>query len=78
MPITLSENAKGFLATLEQSSEEELSLHLADRMQFSKDAIAHLVCVFDRLHSCIDNMCRMVQTTGNYEDTLESNTYMVV
>uniref|UniRef100_A0A8C9ZEL1 E3 ubiquitin protein ligase n=1 Tax=Sander lucioperca TaxID=283035 RepID=A0A8C9ZEL1_SANLU len=50
------DNAKGFLATLEHSSEEELTLNLQDRMQFSKEAIACLVCVFDRLHSHIDNM----------------------
>lgn len=61
----LSENAKGFLATLEHSSEEELTLRLQDRMQFSKEAIACLVCVFDRLHSRIDNMCKQVQAAGN-------------
>lgn len=65
-PPPLSENAKGFLATLEQSSEEELSLHLQDRMQFSKEAVAHLVRVFDRLHSRIDDMCKAVQAVGNY------------
>lgn len=63
-PIPLSENAKGFLATLEHSSEEELALHLQDRMQFSKEAVACLVCAFDRLHSHIDNMCKHAQTTG--------------
>uniref|UniRef100_A0A8D0D6Q5 E3 ubiquitin protein ligase n=1 Tax=Sander lucioperca TaxID=283035 RepID=A0A8D0D6Q5_SANLU len=60
-PAPLSDNAKGFLATLEHSSEEELTLNLQDRMQFSKEAIACLVCVFDRLHSHIDNMCKQVQ-----------------
>lgn len=64
-PPPLSENAKGFLTTLEHSSEEELTLHLQDRMQFSKEAIACLVCVFDRLHTCIDNMCKQVQAAGN-------------
>lgn len=64
-PPPLSENAQGFLTTLEHSSEEELTLHLQDRMQFSKDAIACLVCVFDRLHSRIDDMCRKVQAAGN-------------
>uniref|UniRef100_A0A8C9ZAH5 E3 ubiquitin protein ligase n=1 Tax=Sander lucioperca TaxID=283035 RepID=A0A8C9ZAH5_SANLU len=56
-PPTGSEEL-GFLATLEHSSEEELTLNLQDRMQFSKEAIACLVCVFDRLHSHIDNMCK--------------------
>lgn len=63
-PPPLSENAKGFLTTLEHSSEEELTLHLQDRMQFSKEAIACLVCVFDRLHSRIDDMCKQVQAAG--------------
>lgn len=63
-PLPLSENAKGFLATLEHSSEEELALHLQDRMQFSKEAVAYLVCAFDRLHSHIDNMGKHAQTTG--------------
>uniref|UniRef100_A0A8C2X9V1 E3 ubiquitin protein ligase n=1 Tax=Cyclopterus lumpus TaxID=8103 RepID=A0A8C2X9V1_CYCLU len=53
-PAPLSDNAKGFLSTLEHSSEEELTLHLQDRMQFSKEAIVCLVCVFDRLHTCED------------------------
>uniref|UniRef100_A0A3B3CA62 E3 ubiquitin protein ligase n=1 Tax=Oryzias melastigma TaxID=30732 RepID=A0A3B3CA62_ORYME len=70
-PPPLSENAKGFLAVLEQSTEEELSLHLQDRMQFSKDAIAQLVCVFDRLHSRIDSMCRAAQANRTL---LEENT----
>lgn len=69
-PPPLSENAQGFLATLEHSSEEELTLHLQDRMQFSKEAIACLVCVFDRLHSRIDDMCRQVQAAGNCGNTL--------
>lgn len=64
-PPPLSENAQGFLTTLEHSSDEELTLHLQDRMQFSKDAIACLVCVFDRLYSRIDDMCRKVQAAGN-------------
>lgn len=67
-PLPLSDNARGFLATLEHSSEEELTLHLQDRMQFSKDAMARLVCVFDRLHSCIDNMCKQVQDAGKCRD----------
>uniref|UniRef100_A0A3Q3VPP0 E3 ubiquitin protein ligase n=1 Tax=Mola mola TaxID=94237 RepID=A0A3Q3VPP0_MOLML len=66
-PPPLPENAKGFLATLEHSSEEELTLHLQDRMQFSKEAIARLVCVFDRLHSRIDNMCKQVQDDSQSE-----------
>lgn len=69
-PPPLSENAKGFLATLEHSSEEELTLHLQGRMQFSKEAISCLFCVFDRLHSRIDDMCKQVQTAGNCEDML--------
>jgi len=35
-------------------------------MQFSKEAIACLVCVFDRLHSRSDNMCQQVQAGGNW------------
>lgn len=66
-PPPLSENAKGFLTTLEQSGEEELSLHLQDRMLFSKEAIAHLVRVFDRLHSRIDDMCKAIQAAGNHQ-----------
>lgn len=64
-PPPLSENAKAFLTTLEHSSEEELTLHLQDRMQFSKELVASLVCVFDRLHSRIDDMCKKVQAEGN-------------
>lgn len=63
-PPPLSENAKGFLATLEHSGEEELTLHLQDRMQFSKEAVACLVCAFDRLHNHIDSMCKQVQAAG--------------
>lgn len=74
-PPPLSENAKGFLATLEHSSEEELTLHLQDRMQFSKEAIARLVCVFDRLHSRIDNMCKQVQAAGNWRNVTE---YLII
>ncbi|XP_054913899.1 E3 ubiquitin-protein ligase BRE1B isoform X3 [Poeciliopsis prolifica] len=66
----LSENAKGFLATLEQSGEEELSLHLQDRMLFSKDAIGHLVRVFDRLHARIDDMCTAIQAAAGEEGGL--------
>ncbi|XP_056285330.1 E3 ubiquitin-protein ligase BRE1B [Pseudoliparis swirei] len=68
----LSDTAKGFLATLEHSNEEELALHLQDRMQFSKEAIACLVCVFDRLHSRSDNMCQQVQA-GAREDESQSD-----
>lgn len=75
-PPPLSENAKGFLAVLEQSTEEELALHLQDRMQFSKDAIAQLVCVFDRLHSRIDSMCRAAQEAGNNSKLLIRNTFI--
>ncbi|XP_078135087.1 E3 ubiquitin-protein ligase BRE1B isoform X3 [Sander vitreus] len=71
-PAPVSDNAKGFLATLEHSSEEELTLNLQDRMQFSKEAIACLVCVFDRLHSRIDNMCKQVQAAA-YEDDSQSD-----
>lgn len=75
-PPPLSENAKGFLATLEHSSEEELTLHLQDRMQFSKEAIARLVCVFDRLHSRIDDMCKQVQAAGNCGDMLVTDAFI--
>ncbi|XP_054624979.1 E3 ubiquitin-protein ligase BRE1B-like [Dunckerocampus dactyliophorus] len=69
-PPPLSENAKGFLTTLEHSTEEEVTLHLQDRMQFSKEAIACLVCVFDRLHSSIDNMCKQIQTAACEDESL--------
>ncbi|CAK6964133.1 E3 ubiquitin-protein ligase BRE1B isoform X2 [Scomber scombrus] len=68
-PPPLSENAKGFLDTLEHSSEEELSLHLQDRMQFSKEAIACLVCVYDRLHSRINDMCKQVQAAASDDES---------
>uniref|UniRef100_A0AAY4ASC2 E3 ubiquitin protein ligase n=1 Tax=Denticeps clupeoides TaxID=299321 RepID=A0AAY4ASC2_9TELE len=48
-PAPLSESAKALLATLDHSSEEELSLQLQDRMQFSKKAVACMVRSFDRL-----------------------------
>ncbi|XP_028263741.1 E3 ubiquitin-protein ligase BRE1B isoform X2 [Parambassis ranga] len=70
-PPPLSESAKGFLATLEQSSEEELTLQLQDRMQFSKDVIACLVCSFDRLHSCINDMSKVAMSAA-YEDENQS------
>ena len=52
------------LATLDHSGEEEVALQLQDRMQFSKEAVACLVCVFDRLHSHINSLCRHVQEAG--------------
>uniref|UniRef100_A0A8C7Y4L8 E3 ubiquitin protein ligase n=1 Tax=Oryzias sinensis TaxID=183150 RepID=A0A8C7Y4L8_9TELE len=78
-PPPLSENAKGFLAVLEQSTEEELALHLQDRMQFSKDAIAQLVCVFDRLHSRIDKLCVSVLLAckdDNHPDIIQNRTLL--
>lgn len=63
-PPSLSESAKTFLATLDNSSEEELTLHLQDRMQFSKGAVACMVCIFDRLHTTIDELCARVQSAG--------------
>lgn len=63
-PPSLSESAKTFLATLDNSSEEELTLHLQDRMQFSKGAVACMVCIFDRLHTTIDELCTRVQSAG--------------
>lgn len=60
----LSESAKVFLSTLDTSSEEELSLQLQDRMQFSKGAVANVVCIFDRLHSTIQDLCLRVQAAG--------------
>ncbi|XP_061823559.1 E3 ubiquitin-protein ligase BRE1B isoform X1 [Nerophis lumbriciformis] len=71
-PPPLSENAKGFLTTLEYSTEEELTLHLQDRMLFSKEAIACLVCVFDRLHSRIDDMCKQIQAAACKDESLAS------
>ncbi|KAJ3608018.1 hypothetical protein NHX12_025068 [Muraenolepis orangiensis] len=57
-----------FLATLDHSGEEELALQLQDRMQFSKEAIACLVCVFDRLHSHINSLCRYVHEAASEDD----------
>uniref|UniRef100_A0A3P9HJH0 E3 ubiquitin protein ligase n=1 Tax=Oryzias latipes TaxID=8090 RepID=A0A3P9HJH0_ORYLA len=70
------ENAKGFLAVLEQSTEEELALHLQDRMQFSKDAIAQLVCVFDRLHSqpCVSVL--LACKDDNHPDIIQNRTLL--
>lgn len=67
---SLSESAKAFLSILDNSSEEELSLQLQDRMQFSKEAAACMVCVFDRLHSRIDGLCTQIQSAGNCSDSL--------
>ncbi|XP_034049811.1 E3 ubiquitin-protein ligase BRE1B-like [Thalassophryne amazonica] len=72
-PPPLSESAKGFLATLEHSSDEELTLHLQEHMQFSKEAIACLVCVFDRLHSRVDDMCKQVQAAVCNDDSQTEN-----
>lgn len=63
-PPPLSESAKAFLSILDNSSEEELSLQLQDRMQFSKSAVACIVCIFDRLHSSIDDLCSRIQVAG--------------
>ncbi|XP_041733838.2 E3 ubiquitin-protein ligase BRE1B isoform X1 [Coregonus clupeaformis] len=68
---TLSESAKAFLSTLDNSSEEELSLQLQDRMQFSKEAAACMVCVFDRLHSRIDSLCTQILSTVFEDDSQE-------
>jgi len=57
-------SAKAFLATLDNCSEEELTLQLQDRMQFSKGAVACMVCIFDRLHSSIDELCTRVESAG--------------
>lgn len=64
-PPPLSESAKAFLTILDISSEEELSLQLQDRMQFSKSAVACIVCIFDRLHSSIEDLCSHTQAAGN-------------
>nr|XP_061807416.1 E3 ubiquitin-protein ligase BRE1B-like [Nerophis lumbriciformis] len=71
-PVPLTESAKGFLVTLEHSTEEEMALHLQDRMLFSKEAIACLVCAFDRLHSCIDDMCKQIQAAACEDESLAS------
>ncbi|XP_051968152.1 E3 ubiquitin-protein ligase BRE1B-like [Xyrauchen texanus] len=68
-PPPLSENAKAFLSTLDNSSEEELTLQLQDRMQFSKGAVACMVCIFDRLHSSIEELCTRVETTVCEDDS---------
>uniref|UniRef100_A0A8C7Y4A3 E3 ubiquitin protein ligase n=1 Tax=Oryzias sinensis TaxID=183150 RepID=A0A8C7Y4A3_9TELE len=70
------ENAKGFLAVLEQSTEEELALHLQDRMQFSKDAIAQLVCVFDRLHSQLCVSVLLACKDDNHPDIIQNRTLL--
>ncbi|XP_028846048.1 E3 ubiquitin-protein ligase BRE1B [Denticeps clupeoides] len=61
-PAPLSESAKALLATLDHSSEEELSLQLQDRMQFSKKAVACMVRSFDRLHTEIKELCSRLQS----------------
>ncbi|KAM6951141.1 E3 ubiquitin-protein ligase BRE1B [Aplochiton taeniatus] len=61
-PPPLSASAKTFLVTLDHSGEEEITLQLQDRMLFSKEAVACMVCAFDRLHSCIDGLCAQVQS----------------
>uniref|UniRef100_A0A8C8EK75 E3 ubiquitin protein ligase n=1 Tax=Oncorhynchus tshawytscha TaxID=74940 RepID=A0A8C8EK75_ONCTS len=68
---SLSESAKAFLSILDNSSEEELSLQLQDRMQFSKEAAACMVCVFDRLHSRIDGLCTQIQSAVCEDDSQE-------
>ncbi|TSK14732.1 E3 ubiquitin-protein ligase BRE1B [Bagarius yarrelli] len=68
-PPPLSESAKAFLSILDNSSEEELSLQLQDRMQFSKSAVACLVCIFDRLHSNIEDLCSRIQAAVNEDDS---------
>uniref|UniRef100_A0A673LIH8 E3 ubiquitin protein ligase n=1 Tax=Sinocyclocheilus rhinocerous TaxID=307959 RepID=A0A673LIH8_9TELE len=68
-PPPLSESAKAFLATLDNSSEEELTLQLQDRMQFSKGAVACMVCIFDRLHTTIDELCTRVQSAVCEDDS---------
>nr|AAH83485.1 Si:rp71-1c10.1 protein [Danio rerio] len=65
----LSESAKAFLAILDNSSEEELTLQLQDRMQFSKGAVACMVCIFDRLHTSIDKLCTRVESAGCEDDS---------
>uniref|UniRef100_A0AAY4ATR5 E3 ubiquitin protein ligase n=1 Tax=Denticeps clupeoides TaxID=299321 RepID=A0AAY4ATR5_9TELE len=64
-PAPLSESAKALLATLDHSSEEELSLQLQDRMQFSKKAVACMVRSFDRLHTEIKELCSRLQSAGD-------------
>uniref|UniRef100_A0A3B3S4G9 E3 ubiquitin protein ligase n=1 Tax=Paramormyrops kingsleyae TaxID=1676925 RepID=A0A3B3S4G9_9TELE len=59
------DKAKNFLCALGSSSEEEVSLQLQDRMQFSKEAVARMVCAFDRLHQRIESLCARVQAAGN-------------
>uniref|UniRef100_A0A671PUN7 E3 ubiquitin protein ligase n=1 Tax=Sinocyclocheilus anshuiensis TaxID=1608454 RepID=A0A671PUN7_9TELE len=72
-PPPLSESAKAFLATLDNSSEEELTLQLQDRMQFSKGAVACMVCIFDRLHTTIDELCTRVQSDDSQRETQTTN-----
>uniref|UniRef100_A0A8C2IEI8 E3 ubiquitin protein ligase n=1 Tax=Cyprinus carpio TaxID=7962 RepID=A0A8C2IEI8_CYPCA len=72
-PPSLSESAKTFLATLDNSSEEELTLHLQDRMQFSKGAVACMVCIFDRLHTTIDELCTRVQSDDSQREIIATN-----
>ncbi|TRY91071.1 hypothetical protein DNTS_028524, partial [Danionella cerebrum] len=67
-PLPLSESAKAFLAILDNSSEEELTLQLHERMQFSKGAAACIVCIFDRLHTSIEKLCTQVQSAVCEDD----------
>ncbi|XP_048842806.1 E3 ubiquitin-protein ligase BRE1B-like [Brienomyrus brachyistius] len=67
-PAPLSDTAKNFLCALGSSSEEEVSLQLQDRMQFSKEAVARMVCAFDRLHQRIESLCARVQAAVCEDD----------
>nr|XP_023680753.1 E3 ubiquitin-protein ligase BRE1B-like isoform X2 [Paramormyrops kingsleyae] len=67
-PTPLSDKAKNFLCALGSSSEEEVSLQLQDRMQFSKEAVARMVCAFDRLHQRIESLCARVQAAVCEDD----------
>uniref|UniRef100_A0AAY4ATP8 E3 ubiquitin protein ligase n=1 Tax=Denticeps clupeoides TaxID=299321 RepID=A0AAY4ATP8_9TELE len=60
--VPMEEEEVALLATLDHSSEEELSLQLQDRMQFSKKAVACMVRSFDRLHTEIKELCSRLQS----------------
>ncbi|XP_078394374.1 E3 ubiquitin-protein ligase BRE1B-like, partial [Cetorhinus maximus] len=58
----LNEPALSFLATLASSSSEEIELQLQDRMAFSKNAVARIVEVFDKLHRRIEDLCQKLNS----------------
>ncbi|MGH0185245.1 UNVERIFIED_CONTAM: hypothetical protein FKN15_023991 [Acipenser sinensis] len=68
VPSDLPEPALSFLATLASSSSEEIELQLQDRMSFSKQAVSHIVRVFEGLHHRIEGLCERVLCAAAQDD----------